>query len=123
MAGADPWSLELEDEDGPALGHDRLRFVDRVEAVLDAACVEVPACGDGDVLLAVDFERGGHTNRPGGRREAPQLIPRARIECAEPPVRRSTREYDIPARYQERRPQDRFEVVLPDALARIQVEA
>src|SRR5260370_1217575 len=89
---ADPWSLELEHEDGPGLGYDRRGFVDRVDAVLDAACIEVPACGDGDVLLAVDLEGGGHTNHAGGRREAPQLIPRARIERAEPPVGRSTRE-------------------------------
>src|SRR4029077_3096580 len=118
---ADPWSLELEHEDGPGLGYDRRGFVDCVEAVLDAAGIEVPTCGDGDVLLAVDLEGGGHTNHAGGRWEAPQLIPRARIERAELPVGRSTREYDIPARYQERRPEDRFEVVLPDALARIQV--
>src|SRR4029077_17477616 len=98
---ADPWSLELEHEDGPGLGYGRRGFVDRVEAVLDAACIEVPTCGDGDVLLAVDLEGGGHTNHAGGRREAPQLVPRARIERAELPVGRSTREYDIPARYQE----------------------
>src|SRR5712672_3183466 len=89
---ADPWSLELEHEDAPGLGYDRRGFVDPVDAVLDAACIEVPACGDGDVLLAVDLEGGGHTNRAGGRREAPQLVPRARIERAEPPVGRSTRE-------------------------------
>src|SRR6266404_6502373 len=118
---ADPWSLELEHEDGPGLGYDRRGFVDRVEAVLDAACIEVPACGDGDVLLAVDLEGGGHTNHAGGRREAPQFIPRARIERAELPVGRSTREYQISACNQKRRPQHGLEVVLPNTLARIQI--
>src|SRR5260370_4984697 len=62
---ADPWALELEPEDGPGLGYDRLGFVHRVEAVLDAACIEGPACSDGDVLLATDLAAGRHTNHPG----------------------------------------------------------
>src|SRR5437660_861385 len=37
------------------------------------------------------------------------------------PVGRSTREHQIPASHQQRRPEDGFEVVLPDTLARVQV--
>ncbi len=83
--------------------------------------VKSPTGRDGYVLLAIDFERCGHTNHAGGRWKAPQLVPRARIEGPELPVGRSTREYDIPASHQERRPEDGFEVMLPDALARIQI--
>jgi len=95
--GADLWSLELEDEDGPALGHDRRGFVDRVEAVLDAARIEVPACGDGDVLLAVDLEGGGNADGAGRQREAPQLVAGAGVERPELPILRPAGEQDVPA--------------------------
>jgi hypothetical protein len=49
------------------------------------------------------------------------LIPVARIERPEFPVGRSTREDDVAAGHEKRRPEDGLEVVLPDALARIQV--
>src|SRR4029077_20185137 len=54
-------------------------------------------------------------------REAPQLIPCARVERPELPVGRSTREEQVPSRHQKRRPEDGLEVVLPDALAGIQI--
>src|SRR5580704_13680200 len=95
--GADTWSLELEDEDGPALGHDRRGFVDRVEAVQDAARIEVPASGDGDVLLAVDLEGGGNAFSAGWQRKAPQLVAGAGVERPELPILCAAGEQDVAA--------------------------
>jgi hypothetical protein len=92
-----------------------------VDPVLGALSVKSPTGRDSDVLLAIDFKRCGHTDHARGRWETPKLIPRACIERSELPVGRSTREYDVPACHEERRPEDRLEVVLPDALARIQI--
>src|SRR5712664_2610273 len=119
--GVDPWSLELEDEDGPGLGHDRRGFVDRVQAVLDAARIEVPACGDGDVLLAVDLEGGGNADGAGRQREAPQLVAGAGVERPELPILRPAGEQDVPGGDQQRRPEVRLEIVLPHLLAGVQV--
>src|SRR5260221_955457 len=119
--GADAWSLELEDEDGPGLGHDRRGFVDRVQAVLDPARIEVPACGDGDVLLAVDLEGGGNADGAGRQREAPQLVAGAGVERPELPILRPAREQDVPGGDQQRRPEVRLEIVLPHLLAGVQV--
>ena len=84
---------------------------------MNALRVESPTSGDGYVLFAIDFKGRGNANHARGRREAPKLLSGARIECPELAVGRSTREYDVPARYQKRRPEDGLEIVLPDAPA------
>src|SRR6185295_17100965 len=116
-----PGSAKFENEYRAALRNRSCGPLYLVDPVLGALSVKSPTGRDSYVLLAIDFKGCGHTNHAGGRREAPQLIPRARVERPEFPVGRSTREYDIPACHQKRRPEDRLEVVLPDALARIQV--
>ena len=68
-----------------------------VYPVLDTLGIKSPTGRDGNVLLAIDFKGGGNTDHAGGRREAPELIPRARIKRPEPPVRCPTREYDVSA--------------------------
>src|SRR4029077_7174023 len=92
-----------------------------VDPVLDALGIKSPTGGDGNVLLAIDFKGGGNTDHSSGRREAPELIPRTRIERPELPVRSSTREYNVSASHQERRPKNGLEVVLPHSLAGVQV--
>src|SRR5260221_4100925 len=71
-----------------------------VDPVLNALRVESPTGGDGDVLLAIDFKGRGNTNHACGSREAPELIPRARVERPELPIGRSTREEQVPSRHQ-----------------------
>src|SRR4029077_21256338 len=112
---------KLENEQRAALRNHGLGASYLVDAVLNPLRIQSPTGRDGDVLLAIDFKRRGNTNHAGGRREAPQFIPRASIERPELPVGCSSREYQIPACYQKRRPEDGLEVVLPDALAGIQV--
>src|SRR4029077_3264026 len=112
---------KLENQHRAALRYRRCGPPNFVDPVLNALRIESPTSRDGDVLLAIDFKGCGNTNHAGGRREAPQFIPRVRIERPELPVGRSTRKYQITAGHQERRPEDGLEVVLPDALACIQV--
>src|SRR5258708_18553626 len=66
-----------------------------VYPVLDALGIKSPTGRYGNVLLAIDFKGRGNTDHAGGRREAPKLIPRARIERPELPVPGSTREYHV----------------------------
>src|SRR6185437_10062681 len=112
---------KLEHQHRPALGNHGFGSLYLVDPVLNALRIESPTGRDRYVLLAIDLKGCGNTNHAGGRREAPQFIARAGIERPELPVRRATREYQIPARDEQRRPEDGLEVVLPDALARIQV--
>src|SRR6266404_1123931 len=112
---------KLENQHRAALRYRRCGPPNFVDPVLNALRIESPTSRDGDVLLAIDLKGCGNAKHTGGRREAPQFIPRASIERPELPVGRSTRKYQIPARHQKRRPEDGFEVVLPDALACVQV--
>src|SRR6202007_1816303 len=83
--------------------------------------IEVPACGDSDVLLAVDLEGGGNADGAGRQREAPQLIAGAGVARPELPILRAASEQDVPASHQERRPEVRLEIVLPHLFAGVQV--
>src|SRR4029077_11220545 len=112
---------QLENDQGAALRNRGMGPLYLVDPVLNALRIESPTGRDRYVLLAIHLKGGRNTKHAGGRREAPQLIPRASIERPELPVGRSTREHEIPASHQERCEEDGFEVVLPDALARIQV--
>src|SRR4029077_4716420 len=112
---------KLENEQRAALRNHGLGPSYLVDPVLNALRIKTPTSRDRDVLLAIDFKGRGNTNHAGGRWEAPQLIPRARIERPELPVGRSTREHQIPDCYQERHPKNGLKVVLPDTLAGVQV--
>src|SRR5882672_4778478 len=112
---------KLEDQHRAGLRHRRFGPSNLVDPVLNALRVESPTSGDGYVLLAIDFKGRGNANDTGGRREAPKLLSRARIECPELPVGRSTCKQDVSARHQKRRPQNGLEVALPDSPARIQI--
>src|SRR6185312_7562408 len=106
---------QLKNEQRAALGNHGVGPLYLVDPVLNALRIESPTGCDSDVLLAIDLKRCGNANHAGGRREAPQFLPRASIECPELPVGRSTGEAEITARHQKRRPEDGIEVVLPDA--------
>src|SRR6266851_7468029 len=112
---------QLENEQRAALRNHGFGPLYLVDPVLNALRIQSPTGRDRYVLLAIDLKGCGNTKHTGGRREAPQFISRASIERPELPVGRSTREHHIPASHQQRRKEDGFEVVLPDALARIQV--
>ena len=60
-----------------------------VYPVLDTLGIKSPTGRDGNVLLAIDFKGRGTTDHACGCREAPKLIPRARIERSKLPVRGS----------------------------------
>src|SRR6266404_824181 len=112
---------KLKNEQRAALRNHGLGPLYLVDTVLNALRIKSPTGRDRYVLLAIDLKGCGNTDDAGGRREAPQFIPRASIERPEFPVGRSAREYQIPACYQERRPKDGLEVVLPDTPAGVQV--
>src|SRR6266852_2375427 len=112
---------KLEDQHRAGLWNRCCGASNLVDAVLNALRIKSPTSRDGDVLLAIDFKGRWNTNHARGSREAPELIPRARVERPELPVGRSTREEQVPSRHQKRRPEDGLEVVLPDALAGIQI--
>src|SRR5882724_9633626 len=112
---------KLKDQHRAGLRNHRFDPLNFVDPVLNALGIQSPTSRDGYVLLAIDFKGRGNTNHPGGRWKAPELIPRSRIEGPELSVGRSTREYQVPAGDQERRPEDGLKVVLPDPLARIQI--
>src|SRR4029077_17735461 len=92
---------KLENQHRAALRYLRCGPPNFVDPVLNALRIESPTSRDGDVLLAIDFKGCGNTNHACGRREAPQFIPRARIERPELPVGRSTREYQITAGHEK----------------------
>src|SRR5882757_2952754 len=113
--------VKFEDQHGTGLRNHRLGPSNLVDPILNALRVESPTSGHGYVLIAIDVKGRRNANHTGGRREAPKLLSCARIECPELPVGRSSRENEVPARHQKRRPEDGLEIVLPDALARIQI--
>src|SRR6266852_8907549 len=112
-------SAKLEHQDGASLRHVGLRPLNLVDAVLKASSVKVPARSDGDILLAVDRKRRGNTDGAGRKREAPQLVTSAGVKRSEQAIRSSTSEKNVSARNQKGRPEDRFEIVLPNSLAGI----
>src|SRR4029077_14675941 len=111
----------LKNQQRSGLRDRRLGPLYLVYPVLDSLGIKSPTGRYGNVLLAIDFKGRGNTDHAGGCREAPKLIPRARIERPELPVRSSACEYDVSTCHQERRPKNGLKVVLPHALARIQV--
>src|SRR5229473_577158 len=112
---------KLEHEHRTGLRNRCFGASNRVDAVLNALRIKSPTSRDGYVLLAIDFKGRWNTNHARGSREAPKLISCARVERPELPVGRSTGEEQVPSRHQKRRPEDGLEVVLPDALAGIQI--
>src|SRR5258705_3121204 len=123
MSGSEPdfrsGFAKLEDQHRTGLGNHRCRPSNLVDPVLNALRVESPTSGDGDVLLAVDFEGRGNANHAGGSRGAPKLIPRARVERPELPIRRSTGEEQVSSRDPKWRPRAGISVWLPEALSRM----
>jgi hypothetical protein len=101
---SDPGLANLKNQQRSGLRDHRFGPSYLVYPVLNALGIKSPTGRYGNVLLAIDFKGRGNTDHAGGCREAPKLIPRARIERPEFPVRGSAREYDVSACHQERRP-------------------
>src|SRR5207237_8964011 len=92
----------LEHQHRPALGNHRFGSSHLVDPVLNALRIKSPTGRVRYVLLAIDLKGCGNANHAGGRREAPQFIPRPRIDSPTHPAARPTLEHNTPATTQRR---------------------
>src|SRR6185503_5944531 len=94
MRAARASALEREHPHDAALRHDRLRAARAVDARRHALRVDAPARLHGDVLHAVDLERGGHARDAGVRALLPEQLARGGVERVEVAVVRTAAEHE-----------------------------